>query len=254
MEEFVIVKRLFIAIFVILMALYFLFRKLRSNLKELSEKLDQIAYTTQEVLATSSSSSAPDSPTAVASEESASEESPADKDSKPSEEEKQAHALAIARDVAEMMEKRGCQPRINDDHSVAFAYQGEHFVIEPNGAFIRIWDFSWLRIKTNDEYFHVLRDAINYINFQCGPTLILHAPDEEGEVVLSSRLDALYTPDLPKRDEYLSMLLSSFFAVKQGLDAEIKRLKDDPEDLTMHSNPSSLNTEALRNGTSPQAN
>lgn len=147
-----------------------------------------------------------------------------------------------------------CQPEMNTDQNIEVAYQGENFLIQFNGAFIRIWDLSWFSTKSTDDNFTLLKDAVNYANFSFGPTIIMHSPDENGHILLSSRMDVLFVPEQNDNEGYVSALLDSFFGLKQNLQREVARLKDNPQDRTVIDNPIGFDTATLSDPTSPQAN
>lgn len=150
--------------------------------------------------------------------------------------------------------KMGCNPGINEDQHLSFSYQGENFLIMFNGAFIRIWDLSWHSIKTTDDSYTLMKDATNYANFSFGPTIVLHSPDETGNIILSSRMDIPFIGNMRDGRGYITAILDSFFALKNNLHREITRLKDDPHDRTLHDNPIGFDTASLSDPTSPQAN
>lgn len=148
----------------------------------------------------------------------------------------------------------GCQPSVNEDNNLGFSYQGENFLIMFNGVFIRIWDLSWLSMKNTDDSFTLLKDATNYANFSFGPTIVLHSPDENGNIIFSSRMDIPYSSNMNDGKGYIIALLDSFFGLKNSLHREISRLKDDPHDRTLHDNPIGFDTASLADPSSPQAN
>ncbi|MDE6410690.1 MAG: hypothetical protein K2K81_10690, partial [Muribaculaceae bacterium] len=156
--------------------------------------------------------------------------------------------------LTEILEGMGCNPSLNDERNLGFSYQGENFLIMFNGAFIRIWDLSWHSMKITDDNFTLLKDATNYANFSFGPSIVLHSPDENGNIIFSSRLDVPFSPTINDGKGYISALLDSFFGLKNSLHREITRLKADPKDRTLHDNPIGFDTASLSDPASPQAN
>ncbi|MDE7412999.1 MAG: hypothetical protein K2N05_04295 [Muribaculaceae bacterium] len=156
--------------------------------------------------------------------------------------------------ILQSLRNIGCNPRENEDENISVAYQGENFLIQLNGAFIRIWDLSWFATKNTDDNFPLLKDAVNYTNFSFGPTIIMHSPDEDGKIIISSRMDVLYSPYEFDNDGYISAILDSFFAIKTTLRSEVTRLINDPSDRTLMNNSIGFDTASLSDPLSPQAN
>ena len=147
-----------------------------------------------------------------------------------------------------------CNPKIDEHDNLGFSYQGENFLIIFNGPFIRIWDLSWHSIKSTDDSYPLLRDAVNYANFSFGPSIVLHSPDEDGSIILSSCIDIPLIRKESYIRGYLESILDSFFGLKQSLTREIARLRSDSHDRTLHDNPIGFDTAALSDPTSPHAN
>lgn len=147
-----------------------------------------------------------------------------------------------------------CNPHIDEQENLALSYQGENFLFMFNGPFIRIWDFSWHSIKLTDDNFTLIKDAVNYANFSFGPSIVMHSPDEEGNIVFSSRIDIPLVNLANDMRGYVEVVLDSFFSLKQSLTREVSRLKTDPQDRTLHDNPIGFDTASLSDPTSPQAN
>ncbi len=156
--------------------------------------------------------------------------------------------------LVEIFDGMGCNPSVNEEGHLSFSYQGENFLIMFNGAFIRIWDLSWHSVKPTDDNYTLLKDATNYANFSFGPTIVLHSPDENGNIIFSSRMDIPFVAEMRDAKGYITAILDAFFALKNSLHREIARLKDDPHDRTLHNNPIGFDTASLSDPSSPQAN
>ena len=156
--------------------------------------------------------------------------------------------------IFQALKKVNCSPELNENMDISVAYQGENFLLQFNGAFIRIWDLSWLRIKNTDDNFTILKDAANYANFSFGPVIIMHSPDDEGRIVVSSRMDILYVPSENDNEGYITSVLDSFFGIKHSLHRELDRLNSDPSDRTLFDNPIGFDTASLSDQSSPQVN
>lgn len=154
----------------------------------------------------------------------------------------------------ELFTEMSCNPNVDEQENLSCSYQGENFLIMFNGPFIRVWDFSWYTIKPTDDNFTLIKDAVNYANFSFGPSIVMHSPDEDGNVVFSSRIDVPMINIHKDIRGYMESILDSFFSLKNSLSREVTRLKTDPTDRTLHDNPIGFDTAALSDPSSPQAN
>lgn len=170
------------------------------------------------------------------------------------EDSKENREMQNRKSILQSLRNIGCNPRENEDENISVAYQGENFLFQLNGAFIRIWDLSWFATKITDDNYTLLKDAVNYANFSFGPTILMHSPDEDGKIILSSRLDVLYSPFEYDNDGYIAAILDTFFQIKTTLRNEVARLKNDPSDRTLMDNYIGFDTASLSDPSSPQAN
>ena len=111
----------------------------------------------------------------------------------------------------------GCQPTVNEDHTVAVTYQGEHFHIDFGGPYAQIWDLGWAGVNVNDPELPKIREAINHANFNFGPTVVMTNPDDRGTMYVHTRLGILLHPDIPEIDNYLRNNLDMFFRAKEAV-------------------------------------
>ena len=156
--------------------------------------------------------------------------------------------------LLKLFTEMSCNPRMDEQENLALSYQGENFLLMFNGPFIRIWDLSWYSVKPTDDNFTLIKDAVNYANFSFGPSIVMHSPDEDGNVVFSSRVDVPLINIVDDIQGYMEVVLDSFFSLKQSLSREINRLKTNPQDRTLHDNPIGFDTASLSDPSSPQAN
>ena len=111
----------------------------------------------------------------------------------------------------------GCQPTINDDGSLTVQYQGENFHMEFGGMYVRIWDPRWAGVKVDDPDIANIREAVNVANYSFGPTIVMSAPNDDGEISLHSRRDILLHPTCPDNVPFVKATLDSFFGIKNEL-------------------------------------
>lgn len=123
-----------------------------------------------------------------------------------------------AKDIAvKCLTELGCQPEINKDASVEVSYQGENFHLEFGGRYARIWDPMWAGIKGDDPDMPKIKEAVNATNFNFGPTVVMTAPDEDGDIGLHSRCDIMLHPLCPDNVPFLKAVLDSFFDTKENV-------------------------------------
>lgn len=119
----------------------------------------------------------------------------------------------------------GCQPKVSEDQLVDVTYQGENFRMEVGGRFVNIWDPSWSVIKADDPELPRIRDAVNASNFSFGPTVVMTAPDENGNIFVHSRYGILLLPEIPDIEAYVKSSLSLFFEAKQEVAQHLQNFR-----------------------------
>lgn len=121
-----------------------------------------------------------------------------------------------AREIAvRCLAELGCQPEIHKDGSVGVSYQGENFHLEFGGRYARIWDPMWAGIKGDDPDMPKIKEAVNVTNFDFGPTVVMTAPDENGDIGLHSRREIMLHPSCPDNVPFIKAVLDSFFETKE---------------------------------------
>lgn len=138
--------------------------------------------------------------------------------------------------IKQTLKNMGCQPEIDEEENVIVKYQGETFQMIVGGVFVLVWDTFWFSVQSDHSDMPIIREAINDTNFSFGPTLVISAPDKEGNVHIHSRRDFLFHPAIPDITDYLQSMLNSFFEVKQRFQDNLRKLKIDQEQGTRLSN------------------
>ncbi len=128
-------------------------------------------------------------------------------------ERRQKIQLSMVMDVLKIL---GTQPEIRDNDEIRVRYQGETFVIICGGSMIRIWDPAWESVNINSTELNIVRTILNIVNFDSSFAGLLSRPDKDGNMVISSKMDAVFVPDLPNLDEYMRKLLSYSFQYKDN--------------------------------------
>ena len=109
----------------------------------------------------------------------------------------------------------GCQPTANEDGTISVQYQGENFHIEFGGMYACVWDPMWAGVKADDPNMPKIREAVNAVNFNFGPTVVLTAPNEDGVIVFHRRRDIMLHPACPDNEPFVKAVLDSFFDKKE---------------------------------------
>ena len=121
------------------------------------------------------------------------------------------------------LEKIGCQPEVEKDGVINFAYQGEHFVADCNGLWAHIWDPAWSALKADDPNLDNALHAVNSANVKIFPTIVVCA-DEENNILFHSRAGIMLHPSLPQKEEYVKSVLGTFFQAKEAVRAEYQNI------------------------------
>lgn len=116
--------------------------------------------------------------------------------------------------MKEILEAMGCQPEVNIESGLDVTYQGEHFHIEFGGYFAQVWDTAWLEFNKNDPECPLILRAINSANYNFGPSLVYTNPNEEGNIVIHSRLEMALPPEMNDLKDYVELMLKTFFNKK----------------------------------------
>lgn len=134
----------------------------------------------------------------------------------------------------------GCQPTKDEDDTISVAYQGENFLMRTNGAFVRIWDLYWTRIKADDPNLPMVKDAVNDANFCFGPVMVFSDIDDKGYFHLSSIWDIVLHPALPHIENYVKAVLDAFFEAKEELRRSYLNFEAKKEDASKNHPPVSV--------------
>ena len=124
----------------------------------------------------------------------------------------------------------GCQPEIQKDGSVEVSYQGENFHLEFGRRYVSIWDPLWAGIKGDDPDMTKIKEAVNAANFSFGPTVVMTAPDEEGNIRLHSRRDIMLHPSCPDNVPFIKAVLDSFFDTKEHVRRHIQQINSQQQE------------------------
>lgn len=91
-------------------------------------------------------------------------------------------------------------------------------------------------MKADDPDLQRIQEAVNAVNFQFGPTVIMTKLDKDGIIGFFSRRDLLLLPHAPSNDEILDEAFKSFYLVKKLVFDNILKLQ--PKQIEAKSLPS----------------
>lgn len=135
-------------------------------------------------------------------------------------------------DVPELMKvllaKLNCTYKEEDDGTISFIYQGEHFSMftKPNYVWVRITDHRWYECSLGDiEEFSCMQKAINKANFSSLCTAIYFISKEENKMIVFSKGDFSISGEYHDVERYLNTWLSCFFRLKQNVVLEFEKEK-----------------------------
>ena len=156
--------------------------------------------------------------------------------------EKEAKEIAIS-----CLTELGWQPEVYKDGSVGVSYQGENFHLEFGGRYVRIWDPMWAGIKGEDPDMPKIKEAVNATNFNFGPTVVMTAPDEDGDIGLHSRRDIMLHPACPDNVIFLKAVLDSFFDTKEHVRRHYQQINSQQQQEKKSRRPVGFTTDLKSN-------
>ena len=118
--------------------------------------------------------------------------------------------------TCDALEKIGLYPMVNEDGTVSFQFQGEHFYVQFGPKIVVLYDFEWLEMDVDNKHTADMLEAIKFTNGNDLPTFIVTSPNKDGiiKVSLEYRYFNSYSEEYP---EVLKGILYSFFSVKEML-------------------------------------
>lgn len=144
--------------------------------------------------------------------------------------------------MKQVLENIGCRPQISEDNQLNVAFQGENFLINVNEKWINVLDPQWTAIDEHSPMLPALKEIINRVNFEVGPTVLFCAPNEEGKIAVMSRYDLPFVKEIPNKEDYITFILESFFAKKQRIYWEYENVsKSRDQGLDIPSRMASMN-------------
>ena len=137
--------------------------------------------------------------------------------------------------VKGVLKRIGCEVEEDDGGFIRFNYQGENFIIQASESspYIIVSDVWWYSISTYSdvEEFARLQKVINAANRDGLYTVFYTISRDSDEIVVHTKRNDLFIPEIPKIEEYLTSLLDGFFRVQRFVHIELEKYKVAEEQL-----------------------
>ena len=129
--------------------------------------------------------------------------------------------------VLNAIERIGSEPKYTEEGRIQFEYQGIVFLMEAvnDCMFVNlIWPWCHSFSKFDIDEFARVRQVINYINARGTATVFCGETDSD-EIAVHIKKHFLFVSQIPNLDEYLRLMLDSFFRTTRTLDVEIEKCR-----------------------------
>lgn len=123
--------------------------------------------------------------------------------------------------VFQTLKDLGCQPQRKNEWDIYTQYQGENLFFSFSGNLAIMIDPNWEGVHKNDPSLLIVYQAAAEINADFGPTIYFSAPQDNGNIYISSRYDIHIVPQVDNRF-YLKDAMDRFFGKKNDFQAYLK--------------------------------
>lgn len=126
-----------------------------------------------------------------------------------------------------IIENIGSSPQYTEEGRIQFEYQGIVFLMEAANdcLFVNlIWPWCHSFSKFDIDEFARVRQVVNEVNLRESVSVIYTITDSD-DVALHIKKHFLLVPQIPEVEEYLKLILTSFFRVARILDLEIEKYR-----------------------------
>ena len=125
------------------------------------------------------------------------------------------------------IENIGSKPEYTEEGRIQFEYQGITFLMEVvnDCAFVNlIWPWCHYFSKFDiDEYARVQK-VVNDVNAR-GVVSVFYGETDSDDVAVHIKKNFLFVPQIPELEDYLKLILDSFFRTVRILDVEIEKCR-----------------------------
>ena len=125
------------------------------------------------------------------------------------------------------IEKIGCEPQYTEEGRIQFEYQGIIFLMEAANdcMFVNlIWPWCHSFSKFDIDEFARVRQVVNEVNLRDTLSVVYTISDAD-DVALHIKKHFIFIQQIPELEEYLKMILNSFFRTSRILELEIEKCR-----------------------------
>ena len=125
------------------------------------------------------------------------------------------------------IEKIGCEPQYTEEGRIQFEYQGVIFLMEAANdcMFVNlIWPWCHSFSKFDIDEFARVRQVVNDINAR-GTASVFYGITDSDDVAVHIKKHFLLVSQIPDLEDYLKLMLDSFFRTARTLDLEIEKCR-----------------------------
>ena len=126
-----------------------------------------------------------------------------------------------------IIENIGSSPQYTEEGRIQFEYQGIVFLMEAvnDCLFVNlIWPWCHSFSKFDIDEFARVRQVVNEVNLRESVSVVYTITDSD-DVALHIKKHFLLVPQIPEVEEYLKLILNSFFRVARTLNLEIEKYR-----------------------------
>lgn len=126
-----------------------------------------------------------------------------------------------------IIENIGSSPQYTEEGRIQFEYQGIVFLMEAvnDCLFVNlIWPWCHSFSKFDIDEFARVRQVVNEVNLRESVSVVYTITDSD-DVALHIKKHFLLVPQIPEVEEYLKLILTSFFRVARTLNLEIEKYR-----------------------------
>ncbi len=125
------------------------------------------------------------------------------------------------------IEHIGSEPKYTEEGYIQFEYQGIMFLMEAvnDCMFVNlIWPWCHSFSKFDIDEFARVRQVVNDINAR-GTATVIYGITDSDDVAVHIKKHFLLVPQIPDLEDYMKLMLDSFFRTARTLDLEIEKCR-----------------------------
>ena len=135
--------------------------------------------------------------------------------------------ISIRQLTLNTIENIGSEPKYTEEGRIQFEYQGITFLMEATNDcdFVNlIWPWCYSFNKFYIDEFARVRQVVNDINAY-GVVSVFYGVTDSDDVAVHVKKNFLFIQQIPGIEDYLRLMLDSFFRTVRKLDLEIEKIK-----------------------------